>query len=155
MEAAPADHCEGARRRHRSLWPDVQADELRRFQKVSDHQSHLSGSADRQRRQPQFFGGARRFQALAELGFIVVEIDGMGTPWRSKKFHEAYYGDLGDNTLPDQVTGMKQLARTIFVDRYRSRGNLRTLRRRLRDGRRDVPLSGFLQGRDFRSRQSR
>jgi dipeptidyl-peptidase-4 len=41
---------------------------------------------------------------------VVVEIDGMGTPWRSKKFHEAYYGDMGDNTLPDQVTGMKQLA---------------------------------------------
>jgi dipeptidyl-peptidase-4 len=50
-------------------------------------------------------------QALAELGFIVVEIDGMGTPWRSKKFHEAYYGDMGDNTLPDQVAAMKQLAR--------------------------------------------
>jgi dipeptidyl-peptidase-4 len=49
-------------------------------------------------------------QALAELGFVVVEIDGMGTPWRSKKFHEAYYGDMGDNTLPDQVAGMKELA---------------------------------------------
>src|ERR1019366_9399821 len=49
-------------------------------------------------------------QALAELGFIVVEIDGVGTPWRSKKFHEAYFGNLGDNTLPDQVAGMKQLA---------------------------------------------
>jgi dipeptidyl-peptidase-4 len=49
-------------------------------------------------------------QALAELGFVVVEIDGMGTPWRSKKFHEAYYGDMGDNTLPDQVAGMRQLA---------------------------------------------
>jgi dipeptidyl aminopeptidase/acylaminoacyl peptidase len=49
-------------------------------------------------------------QSLAELGFVVVEIDGMGTPWRSKKFHEAYFGDMGDNTLPDQVTGMKQLA---------------------------------------------
>src|SRR5579885_1388529 len=59
-------------------------------------------------------------QALAELGFIVVEIDGMGTPWRSKKFHEAYYGDMGDNTLPDQVTGMKQLAekyKYIDIDR--------------------------------------
>jgi dipeptidyl aminopeptidase/acylaminoacyl peptidase len=51
-------------------------------------------------------------QALAELGFVVVEIDGMGTPWRSKKFHEAYYGNMGDNTLADQVTGMKQLAAT-------------------------------------------
>ncbi len=50
-------------------------------------------------------------QALAELGFVVVEIDGMGTPWRSKKFHEAYYGDMGDNTLPDQVAGMRQLAK--------------------------------------------
>ncbi|HJZ96200.1 MAG TPA: DPP IV N-terminal domain-containing protein [Candidatus Solibacter sp.] len=50
-------------------------------------------------------------QALAELGFIVVEIDGMGTPWRSKKFHETYFGNLGDNTLPDQVTGMQQLAK--------------------------------------------
>jgi dipeptidyl aminopeptidase/acylaminoacyl peptidase len=49
-------------------------------------------------------------QALAELGFIVVEIDGMGTPWRSKKFHEAYYGNMGDNTLADQVAGMKELA---------------------------------------------
>ena len=49
-------------------------------------------------------------QALAELGFVVVQIDGMGTPWRSKKFHEAYYGDMGDNTLPDQVAGMKELA---------------------------------------------
>jgi dipeptidyl-peptidase-4 len=49
-------------------------------------------------------------QSLAELGFIVVEIDGMGTPWRSKKFHDAYYGNLGDNTLPDQVAGMKELA---------------------------------------------
>jgi dipeptidyl aminopeptidase/acylaminoacyl peptidase len=49
-------------------------------------------------------------QSLAELGFIVVEIDGMGTPWRSKKFHEAYFGDMGDNTLPDQVAGMKELA---------------------------------------------
>jgi dipeptidyl aminopeptidase/acylaminoacyl peptidase len=50
-------------------------------------------------------------QSLAELGFIVMELDGMGTPWRSKKFHDAYYGNLGDNTLPDQVTGMKQLAK--------------------------------------------
>lgn len=49
-------------------------------------------------------------QALAELGFVVVCIDGMGTPARSKSFHEAYFGDMGDNTIPDQVAGMKQLA---------------------------------------------
>jgi dipeptidyl-peptidase-4 len=50
-------------------------------------------------------------QALAELGFIVVKIDGMGNPQRSKSFHDAYYGNMGDNTLPDQVAGMRELAR--------------------------------------------
>jgi dipeptidyl-peptidase-4 len=56
-------------------------------------------------------------QALAELGFIVVQIDGMGTPWRTKSFHDAYFGKMGDNTLPDQVAGMKELAsRYPFID---------------------------------------
>ena len=49
-------------------------------------------------------------QALAELGFIVVCLDAMGTPMRSKSFHAAYYGNMGDNGLPDQITGIKQLA---------------------------------------------
>ncbi len=49
-------------------------------------------------------------QALAELGFIVVAIDGMGTPLRSKSFQDAWYGNMVDNTLPDQVAGLKQLA---------------------------------------------
>ena len=56
-------------------------------------------------------------QALAELGFIVVAIDGMGTPGRSKSFWDTYYGHMGDNTLPDQVAGMKELAqRYRFID---------------------------------------
>jgi dipeptidyl aminopeptidase/acylaminoacyl peptidase len=56
-------------------------------------------------------------QALAELGFVLVEIDGMGNPTRSKKFHDAYYANMGDNTLPDQVSGMKQLAaRYPYID---------------------------------------
>lgn len=50
-------------------------------------------------------------QALAELGFIVVAIDGMGTPYRSKAFHDAYFENIIDNTLPDQVAGMKELAK--------------------------------------------
>jgi dipeptidyl-peptidase-4 len=50
-------------------------------------------------------------QALAELGFVVVEIDAMGTPMRSHSFMAAYYGDMGDNGLPDQVAGMRELAR--------------------------------------------
>lgn len=62
--------------------------------------------------------GARSFlaargdhQALAELGFVVITTDGMGTPGRSKSFHDAYYGAMGrDNTIPDQVAAMKELA---------------------------------------------
>ena len=49
-------------------------------------------------------------QALAELGFIVIAVDGMGTPLRSKSFQDAWYGDMADNTLPDQVAALKQLA---------------------------------------------
>jgi dipeptidyl aminopeptidase/acylaminoacyl peptidase len=56
-------------------------------------------------------------QALAELGFVVIAIDGMGNPTRSKQFHDFYYGNMGDNTLADQVAAMKQVAaRYPFVD---------------------------------------
>jgi dipeptidyl aminopeptidase/acylaminoacyl peptidase len=56
-------------------------------------------------------------QSLAELGFVVLCIDGMGTAGRSKSFHDALYGDLGDNTIPDQIAGIKQLAaRFAWID---------------------------------------
>ncbi|MBT4603233.1 MAG: prolyl oligopeptidase family serine peptidase [Bacteroidetes Order II. Incertae sedis bacterium] len=59
-------------------------------------------------------------QALSELGFIVVEVDGMGTPGRSKSFHDTYYGNMGDNTLPDQIAAIKELAaRHGFLDTER------------------------------------
>ena len=53
----------------------------------------------------------RDFQAIAELGFVVVAVDAMGTPMRSKSFHDAYYGNMGDNGLPDNITTIKQLAK--------------------------------------------
>lgn len=49
-------------------------------------------------------------QALAELGFIVVEIEGTSNPLRSKSFHDMSYGNMSENTLPDQVSGIQQLA---------------------------------------------
>ncbi len=65
----------------------------------------------------QFHAAHGDMQSLAELGFIVACIDGTGTPWRSKSFHEAYYGNMGDDTIPDQVAGMKDLARQYpFID---------------------------------------
>ncbi|GAB3011677.1 S9 family peptidase [Niabella terrae] len=50
------------------------------------------------------------FQALAELGFIVVRLEGSCNPNRSKSFHDACYGDMAVNTLPDQIAGLKQLS---------------------------------------------
>lgn len=50
-------------------------------------------------------------QALAELGFIVVTIDGRGTPLRSKAFLDASHGDLGNaGHLEDHVAVLRQLA---------------------------------------------
>jgi len=52
-----------------------------------------------------------RGQALSELGFIVVIMDGPGTPYRSKEFHDASYGHLGDaGGLPDHINALKMLA---------------------------------------------
>jgi len=61
-------------------------------------------------------------QALAELGFIVVCIDGMGTPFRSKSFHDFYSSAamIADDTIPDQVAGIKELAaKNAWIDANR------------------------------------
>ena len=57
-----------------------------------------------------FYASRGDHQALAELGFIVVIIDGTCNPGRSKDFHDACYGNMADNTLEDQMSGLKQLA---------------------------------------------
>lgn len=63
-----------------------------------------------------FRGGGDDF-ALAQLGFVVIQLDHLGTPWRSKAFHDNYYGDFNDNGLPDHVAAIRQLAaRHPFID---------------------------------------
>ena len=60
-------------------------------------------------------------QALAELGFVVVVIEGSCTPLRSKSYHDACYGNMAENTLSDQVSGMRQLAtRYPYIDLERA-----------------------------------
>jgi dipeptidyl-peptidase 4 len=64
-----------------------------------------------------FVAAERDHQALAELGFVVVALNGMGTELRSKRFLDFYYGNMGDNTIPDQIAGMRQLAeRYPYID---------------------------------------
>ncbi len=59
-------------------------------------------------------------QALAELGFIVVEIEGTSNPYRSKSFHDMGYGNMAENTLPDQIAGIRQLAQKYaYIDTSR------------------------------------
>jgi len=59
----------------------------------------------------EFGIGSFGAQALAELGFIVVTIDGRGTPYRSKAFQDDSYGHLGKaGNLEDHIAGIRQLA---------------------------------------------
>lgn len=55
-------------------------------------------------------------QALAELGFIVVLIEGTSNPDRSKSYHDMSYGNMAENTLPDQITAIRQLSQTYPMD---------------------------------------
>jgi dipeptidyl aminopeptidase/acylaminoacyl peptidase len=52
---------------------------------------------------PKTFSAVPGTQALAELGFIVVQIDGMGTNNRSKAFHDVAWKNLGDAGFPDRI----------------------------------------------------
>ena len=58
-------------------------------------------------------------EALAALGFIVVRIEGTSNPLRSKSFHDMSYGNMAENTLPDQIAGIKQLSATFPIDTNR------------------------------------
>lgn len=55
-------------------------------------------------------------QALAELGFIVVVIEGTSNPDRSKSFHDMSYGNMAENTLPDQIAAIRQLSAKFPID---------------------------------------
>ncbi len=59
-------------------------------------------------------------QSLADLGFIVVQIDGMGTANRSKSFHDVCWKNLADAGFPDRILWMKALAaKYSYVDTSR------------------------------------
>ena len=59
---------------------------------------------------PKTFSAVSATQALAELGFIVVQIDGMGTSNRSKAFHDVAFKNLGDAGFPDRILWHKAVA---------------------------------------------
>ena len=59
---------------------------------------------------PKEWGLGIRQRTLAELGFIVVQIDGMGTNWRSRAFHDAVWKNLADSGFPDRIAWMRAAA---------------------------------------------
>ena len=59
---------------------------------------------------PKPFSGGNRFASLTDLGFIVVQIDGMGTANRSKAFHDICYKNLKDGGFADRILWMKAAA---------------------------------------------
>ncbi len=61
---------------------------------------------------PKEWGRQQRQHAMAELGFIVVQIDGMGTNWRSRAFHDVAWRNLKDAGFPDRIAWMKAAAAT-------------------------------------------
>jgi dipeptidyl aminopeptidase/acylaminoacyl peptidase len=60
---------------------------------------------------PKTFSPARRFASLTELGFVVVQIDGMGTANRSKAFHDVCWKNLKDAGFPDRILWHQAVAR--------------------------------------------
>jgi dipeptidyl aminopeptidase/acylaminoacyl peptidase len=59
---------------------------------------------------PKGFRAYYNAQCVAELGFLVVMVDGLGMGGRSKAFHDYSYKNLGDGGLPDHIAAMRQLA---------------------------------------------
>lgn len=60
---------------------------------------------------PKKFGRLLRQHTLAELGFIVVQADGMGTDNRGKAFHDVCWKNLKDAGFPDRVAWIKAAAK--------------------------------------------
>ncbi len=60
---------------------------------------------------PKRFFPTLRMQSLAELGFIVVQIDGMGTRNRGKKFHDVCWKNIADAGFPDRILWMQEMAK--------------------------------------------
>lgn len=61
---------------------------------------------------PKEFGRQLRQHMIAELGFIVVQIDGMGTNHRGKRFHDVCWKNLKDAGFPDRIAWIKKAAET-------------------------------------------
>lgn len=61
---------------------------------------------------PKNYRSWSQLRTIAELGFVVVQIDGMGTNWRNKTFHDVCWKNLSDAGFPDRIPWIKAAAAT-------------------------------------------
>lgn len=61
---------------------------------------------------PKDFGRLERLHEIADAGFIVVKLDGMGTNHRGKAFHDVAWKNLKDSGFPDRIAWIKAAAET-------------------------------------------
>ena len=102
---------DGVTELHGLLWRPANLDSTRRYPVVDYiYPGPQVGSVGNRQFAARPGGNAA---ALSELGFFVVQVDAMGTPGRSKAFHDSYYGNMTDNGIPDQVAAITQLAGRI------------------------------------------
>ncbi|KAM5351662.1 hypothetical protein ACJ41O_004385 [Fusarium nematophilum] len=59
---------------------------------------------------PKSFSALKANRQWADQGYIVVQIDGMGTNWRGKAFHDVCYKKLHDSGIPDHIAWLKAAA---------------------------------------------
>jgi dipeptidyl aminopeptidase/acylaminoacyl peptidase len=88
------------------IWRPTNFDEKKNYPVIEyiyagPHDSHV----------PKRWSSYHHEQGMAELGFILVMIDGMGTSNRSKAFHDVCWKNLGDSGFPDRILWMKEAAK--------------------------------------------
>merc|ERR1711965_1217695 len=99
---------QGPRRHHRHLGCHHHPTRFRSGRTLPGGRTHLCRpprSLRAQEIQPA------RTREVAELGMVVVQIDGMGTNWRSKAFHDVAWKNLGDSGFPDRIAWIKAAAK--------------------------------------------
>lgn len=90
---------------HGVIWRPTNFDPAKKYPVIEDIYAGPQGSFV-----PKSFRSHYRQQEMAELGFIVVQIDGMGTANRSKAFHDVCWKNLKDAGFPDRIAWLKAAA---------------------------------------------
>jgi dipeptidyl-peptidase 4 len=89
------------------IWRPTQFDPSKKYPVIEDIYAGPQDSFV-----PKTFHTHYSQQSLAELGFIVVQMDGMGTANRSKAFHDVCFKNLKDAGFPDRIPWLKAAAAT-------------------------------------------